>query len=1111
MADEFTAEAQSSPSSPSHLERNLFLFARLSVATAITVGLVGLTGALLDIVELRAVLPGQVAMKANAAIGIILLGIALILLDSKHAIGLRRRRIAQALSLFVAVVGALSFLEFLAGWEFGIDQLILPEPVEQAAGSIRPGLMAPITAVDFVLVGSALLLLDWRPRRFWVSQVLALFSALVAAFGLFDFILHGGVTHTYIAFPTAIVLLALSSSIICSRRDRGLGALLASPRLGGTIVRGLLPPSLLVPSIIAYVRWRNYEEGLFSEWFSVTLITLFAISLLAGLTAWTALLVDRADRERRGAAERLRVSEERYRSLVIATTQIVWTTDADGRVISDMPTWRAFTGMTVEEMQGWGWINSLHPDDRERTTIIWNQALNCRSLYETEYRVRRNDGQYRHMTVRGAPVLQSDGSIREWVGTCTDITARKDAENELREQAALLNLAHDAIIVLDLEQRVLYWNRGAEDTYGWSSQQAHGSISHELLRTTFPLPLEQITAILTQKGQWSGELQHVRSDGTPIVVASRWSLQREENGNPKAILEINRDITERRQIEQELRLSQERLALAHKAGRSGTFDWDIQNNVNRWSPEIEELYGLVAGGFGGTFEAWEALVHPEDLPAARAGIAASLKSGEFCGEWRIRRPGDPQLRWLSARARVLFDELGRPTRMTGINVDITERKRMEEALRSSEAELATKNAIAEVFLTVTDNEMYGAVLKIFLQVSHSEHGLFGYIDEDGAIVYPSMTLVWDRCQVTDKKVRYPRESWTGIWGRSMVEKRSLYSNEPKHVPEGHVPIRRVLVVPILFQQELIGQFEVANKSTDYTPADVATLEHIAHYLAPVLNARLQRDREEHARKQAEQEIRRLNNDLEARVRQRTAELQASNKELEAFTYSVSHDLRAPLRHISGFSKILLEEFAAQMPSEAQHYLTKVADGTRRMGTLVDDLLNLARVGRSELRTQVTGLSSVVEEVRAELAPECGDRHVEWRIGALPFVECDPSLLKQVFHNLMSNALKFTRPRNPAIIEIGQVQEHGPVFVRDNGVGFSMKYADKLFGVFQRLHRPEDFEGTGVGLATVQRIVRKHGGTIWAEAELDKGATFYFTITTSEASQPTREVAAVAGG
>jgi signal transduction histidine kinase len=252
-----------------------------------------------------------------------------------------------------------------------------------------------------------------------------------------------------------------------------------------------------------------------------------------------------------------------------------------------------------------------------------------------------------------------------------------------------------------------------------------------------------------------------------------------------------------------------------------------------------------------------------------------------------------------------------------------------------------------------------------------------------------------------------------------------------------------------------------------------------------------------------EEKEKLNAELEERVTKRTVQLEAANKELEAFSYSVSHDLRAPLRHASGYVDLLVKRCQSDLSEKGKHYLNSIADSVRQMGVLIDDLLQFSRTGRMELRKKDTNMNEILAEVLASLRHDNPDRIIVWTVGEMPPVFCDEAMLKLVWVNLLSNAVKFTRTRKEAKIAIGvHVKNEEYVFsVRDNGVGFDMQYAHKLFGVFQRLHSMEEFEGTGIGLANVQRIILRHEGRTWAESELDKETTFYFTLPINKEVNP----------
>jgi len=248
-------------------------------------------------------------------------------------------------------------------------------------------------------------------------------------------------------------------------------------------------------------------------------------------------------------------------------------------------------------------------------------------------------------------------------------------------------------------------------------------------------------------------------------------------------------------------------------------------------------------------------------------------------------------------------------------------------------------------------------------------------------------------------------------------------------------------------------------------------------------------------KEAEEKLKLLNLELEKRIRERTEQLEFANKELEAFAYSVSHDLRAPLRALDGFSDAVLSDYAEKFDEKGRHYLQRIREGAARMGQLIDDLLNLSRISRRELRISPVNLSELAKQILLDLKEQWNHTNLIWDVEPGIMVKADPNLIKIALENLLANAIKFSSTRNPALIQIGVSEENGQkvYFVRDNGIGFDMAYADKLFKPFQRLHSDSEIPGTGIGLVTVQRIITRHGGRIWANAQVNQGAAFFFTL------------------
>jgi len=445
-------------------------------------------------------------------------------------------------------------------------------------------------------------------------------------------------------------------------------------------------------------------------------------------------------------------------------------------------------------------------------------------------------------------------------------------------------------------------------------------------------------------------------------------------------------------------------------------------------------------------------------------------------------------------ASVYKNEAGEVQGVFAAARDITERKKAEEGLQFQTAIITSVNRVFKEALVSESEEQLGkACLVVSEELTKSK---FGFIDELNAAGKADTIAIsdpgWEACRMpkTDAMVKLKNLEVRGIWASVIRQGRSLIVNNPASHPDrvgtppGHPPITSFLGVPLKQAGRTIGLIGLANKEAGYTLNDQEAVEALSAVFVEAL-----------IRKRAEEEIRRLNESLEQRVRDRTVQLEVANSEMEAFAYSVSHDLRAPLRTIDGFSQVIIEDYYDSLDDKGRDHLQRIRSATQRMGILIDDMLKLSRVTRADMKREPVDLSAMVRKISFELGRSAPDRQVEFQICPDIKVECDPYLIQVVMENLISNAWKFTGKNRFARIEFGQKVADGKsvYYVKDNGVGFDMKYAAKLFSPFHRLHTMSEFPGTGVGLATVQRIVQGHGGKVWAEAEVDKGATLYFTL------------------
>lgn len=885
-------------------------------------------------------------------------------------------------------------------------------------------------------------------------------------------------------------------------------------------------------------------------WFAV------AITLLTAAFAVTAILQFRGHLKN---ARALADSEARYRAFISRTSRIVWTTDARGNAIVDSPQWREYTGQSFEQFRHSGWADAVHPEDRAEVSRKWQNALRDRVVHEVEYRLRGADGVYRPFSCRAVPVLDEYARVREWVGVVEDISERIAAQHAHELLATIVENASDAIVSRDRNGIITSWNAAAERIFGYAASEAIGQSLPAIHVDSLDGYRDRSERVLRGEVLKPQEGVRRRKDGMIVNVVYSIFPIRDAGGDIVGTAGISTDVTELQKVSETRALlasiveycndaiisrDMDGIITSWNRAAEAIFGYTAEEAVGRHLSLImfdddiaryPERSARIAAGqanlpregvrrtkdgrcinvVSGAFPVFNAAGEVVAAGAVYRDVTEQHKAAETrallaaivnnATDAIISRDLDGTVTSWNAAATRMFgytaeEAVGRHLSFLNspgdpdLNALNNERIRNGEAVPAQDGFRRAKDgtlvhvarSLSPIRNEAGDVVGVATVLRDISALRKAEADL-----RLAATVYENAA---EGLAITDAddRILWINRAYTEITGDAAAEAsgrppRILNASEERGKLQG------------LMMQDVrsSGRWSGEVWTTARDGRRVCLLLSVSSFFdlegGPARHCWIFMDIT--ARKQSEQALVAMNAELEDRVVERTRKLEHANQELRSFSYSVSHDLRAPIRAIQGFSTLLLAEEAASLTDSGRARLERVSENAKWMGRLIDDLLRLASVSQRQLVRKEFDLTAMAEDIVSRLRREEPGRVVDVAIAPGMQANGDASLFESVMDNLIGNAWKFTSRTADARIEIGIDNGDGRTvhYVRDNGAGFEMKYAHKLFNAFQRLHRREEFDGTGIGLSIVHRIVTRHGGELWAHGETGRGAAFYFTL------------------